>query len=316
MLRPDFLRATAAVAATALIPRMARADDRVLRIGALQWDTAAEVYFAQDAGFFKKAGLNVDIQPFTGSSAALAALFGGSLDIAISDVVSAATSHSRGLPVSYLAPGCVFTRAAQASFLVVRSDSSIKSAKDLNGKSVATNALKNIVQIPTSAWIDNNGGDASTVKFIEMPVPAMAGAVEEGRIDSAVMSEPFITDAQGGNKFRIISLADNNVAPEFLYSGWASTTDWIAKNPDVTKRFIDVMAKTARWSNANHALTAPILARITKVPLDVTMKMGRVYWGEKFSSGELQPVIDACAKYGAIPKTFPASELINAVAMR
>jgi NitT/TauT family transport system substrate-binding protein len=316
MLRPEFLRASAAAAATALIPHAARADDTVLRIGALQFDTAAEVYFAQGGGFFKKAGLNVEIQPFTAGVAALSALFGGSLDIAICDAVGTATAHSRGFPVTYLAPGCVYTRAAQASWLVVLSTSSIKSAKDLNGKSVGTNALKNIVQIPTSAWIDNNGGDSKTVKFVELPVPLMASAVEDGRLDAAIVSEPFITDAQTGNKFRIISLADNNVAPEFLYSGWTSTIDWVAKNPDIAKRFVGAMAETARWANANHALTAQILSRITKVPLEVTTKMGRVYFGEKFVLAQYQPVIDASAKYGAIPKSFPAADVISPLALK
>ena len=316
MRRHDFLRTGAAAAAAAMLPRIARADDAPLRIGALRLDPAAEPYFAQDGGFFKKAGLTVEIQPFTSGVAALAALFGGALDIAISDAVGGATAHSRGLPVTYLAPACVFTRAAQASSLVVLAGSLIKGPRDLNGKSIGTNGLKNIVQIPTSAWIDNNGGDAKTVRFVELPVPQMPGAVEEGRLDAAVMAEPFITNAQSGNKFRIISLADNNVAPEFLYSGWAATNDWAAKNPDTVKRFVSAMNGAAKWSNANHPLTAVILSKISKVPLEVTMKMGRTYFGEKFNVANYQPVIDACAKYGAIAKSFPAAEMINSAALR
>jgi NitT/TauT family transport system substrate-binding protein len=316
MQRPAFLRAGAATAAAMFVPRVARTDDATITMGALTFDPAAEPYFAQDGGFFKKHGLNVDIQPFTSGVAALAALFGGSIDIAISDAVGAAAAHSRGLPVTYLAPACVFTQAAPASFLVVLASSPVKTAKDLNGKSIATNGLKNIVQIPTSAWIDNNGGDSKSVKFIELPVPQMAGAVEEGRLDAAIMSEPFITSAQGGNKFRVISIADNNVAPAFLYGGWASTIDWAEKNPDVVKRFVIAMNETAKWSNANHALTAPILTKISKVPLELTMKMNRVYFGEKFILAQYQPVIDACAKYGAIAKSFPAAELINAAALK
>ena len=316
MRRPDFLRTGTAAAVALLAPQIARADDAVVRIAALQIDPAAEPYFGQDGGMFKKAGLSVDIQPFTSGVAALAALFGGAIDITIADAVGAASAHSRGLPVTYLAPACVFTRAAQSSWLVVLATSPVKAARDLNGKIVATNGLMNIVQIPTSAWIDNNGGDAKSVHFVELPVPQMPAALDEGRVAAAVMSEPFIAEAQTSGKFRLISLADHNVAPEFLYSGWATTNDWAAKNPDTVRRFVIAMSETAKWANANHALTAPILSRISKVPLEITLKMGRVMFGERFDPAIYQPVIDACAKYGAIAKSFPAAELINSAALR
>jgi NitT/TauT family transport system substrate-binding protein len=316
MRRSGLLQVSAAAISAALLSRAARADDSVVRIGTLQLDPAAEVYFAQDGGFFRQAGLAVNIQPFTAGAPALAALFGGSIDIALCDSVGVATAYSQGLPVTYLAPACVVTRTAQAASMVVLATSPINAAKDLNGKALGTNGLKNIVQVSASAWIDNNGGDAKTVRFVELPVPEMPGAVEEGRIDAALMAEPFLTNAQTGNKFRVISLVEHNLAPEFLWSGWVTTTSWAANHPNFVKRFIAAMNKAAKWSNANHALTAPILSRVSNVPLDVTLKMRRVYYGEKFDLANCQPVIDAAARYGAISARFPAGDVIDAEALR
>ncbi len=312
--RSRFLFATAAGVA-ALAPGFpARADDPV-RIGALLLDNTAEVFYARELGMFKRAGLDVDIQTFPSGGAAAAALVGGAVDIAISDVLTMAAAHSRGVPITYLAPATVYTRAFPAYELLVAIDSPIRVARDFNGKTVAVNALKNILQVPTQAWIDNNGGDAKSVKFVEVPFPTMAPAILDGRIDAASISEPFITNALDTGKFRKISVAEKNVALDFMFSGWATTTDYATKHPDVIKKFVAVMLESARWGNTNRAQSAQILVGVNKMPAEVANKMERSYYGERLEASLIQPVINAAAKYGAIDKSFPASEIISSAAL-
>ncbi len=44
--------------------------------------------------------------------------------------------------------------------------------------------------------------------------------------------------------------------------------------------------------------------------------MERAYYGERLEPGLLQPVFDATAKYGVIPKAFPAAEIIDPSAQK
>jgi NitT/TauT family transport system substrate-binding protein len=315
MNRTHFLLAATTVAAAWAPARAARADD-TLRLGALLLDNTAEVFYARELGMFKRAGLDVEITTFPSGGAAASALVGGAVDISIGDVLTVAEAHSRNVPLSYLAPATVYTRAFPAYALLVAADSPIRTARDFNGKTVATNALKNILQIPTEAWIDNNGGDAKSVKFIEVPFPTMAPAILDGRVDAASISEPFITDALNSGKFRMISVSERNVAPEFMFSGWTTTTGYAAAHPDVIKKFVAVMLESARWGNANRPQSAQILVGINKMPVEVATKMMRSYYGEKLSAPLLQPVVDAAAKYGAIAASFPASEIISPYALK
>jgi len=155
------------------------------------------------------------------------------------------------------------------------------------------------------------------VKFVEMPYPAMLPALDAGTIDGAAIVEPFMTFSQAKpGKYRLISLTDRNLAPVFAVAGWSTTVDWARKHPDLAKKFVDVMLETARWANANHAQSAMILSAIAKIPPEVAGKMERAYYGERLEPGLLQPVIDATAKYGVIPKAFPASEVIDSAALR
>lgn len=311
--------AFAALAALLLVPQgtPAVAQDATLTIGTIPIDATAEVYYAQEMGFFKKAGLNVTITPFQSGGAIAAAVVGGAVDIGLTDSVSMASAHSHGVPLIYLAPAGVYKKGAETYVIAVPEASSIKTAKDFAGKTIAVNGLKNINEIPTDAWIDNNGGDSKTVKFVEMPYPAMLPAIDAGTIDGAAIVEPFMTFAQAKpGKYRLISLAERNVAPAFAVAGWSTTVAWARSHPEVAKKFVAVMAQTARWANANHAQSAQILSAVTKMSPEVANKMERAYYGERLEPGLLQPVIDATAKYGVIPKAFPASEIIDADALR
>src|SRR5476651_685369 len=57
------------------------ADLAVINLINLPADNSAEVYYAQELGFFKDAGLDVHISAMTNSAAIIAALAGGGGDI-------------------------------------------------------------------------------------------------------------------------------------------------------------------------------------------------------------------------------------------
>jgi NitT/TauT family transport system substrate-binding protein len=311
--------ALALLAALLIAPQAAPAQspDTTLTIGTIPIDPTAEVYYAQEMGFFKKAGLNVTITPFTSGGAIAAAVVGGAVDIGLTDSVSMTSAHARGVPLTYLAPAGIYKKGAETYAIAVPENSPIRTAKDFTGKTIAINGLKNINEIPTDAWIDNNGGDSKSVKFIEMPYPTMLAAVDAGTIDGAAIVEPFMTFSQAKpGKYRLISLTERNLAPAFAVAGWSTTVDWARKHPELAKKFVAVMRETARWANANHPQSATILSAIAKMPPDVANKMERAYYGERLEPALLQPVIDATAKYGVVSKPFPASEIIDSSALR
>jgi NitT/TauT family transport system substrate-binding protein len=141
----------------------------------------------------------------------------------------------------------------------------------------------------------------------------MLPALRTGKIDAAAVTEPTLSFSKG--EFRVIPLDQNNVAPSFIVAGWTAMRPWTEKNAELVKRIVSVINETALWANANHARTAQIVTQISKLPLPVVEHMQRAYYGEKLDPKMIQPVIDASAKYGAIPKPFPASEIISPLAL-
>jgi NitT/TauT family transport system substrate-binding protein len=278
-----------------------------LRVATTPIDLGSEVFYAKERGFFKKAGLDVEVNVMESGAAIAAAVASGSIDVAQANLVTVATAHDRGLPFVLIAPAGLYSGAAPTTALVVTKTSPLRSAKDLTGKTIAGNGLKNITQIGAFTWIDRNGGDSSAVKFIEMPFAQMGPALAAQRIDAAVIAEPELSAAiaQGD---RILAPVYDAIGKEFLIGGWFATVDWTRAHPDLAKRFNAAIAEAARWANAHHAESAPILAKYTKI--QATPAMNRATFAERLDPAQIQPLVDAAAKYKVIKAAFPAAALI------
>jgi NitT/TauT family transport system substrate-binding protein len=307
--RRTALAAALAGFAGAAVPRLGSAQQQLatLNIATTPTDIGSEVFYAEERGFFKAAGIDAQVQVISNGAAITAAVSSGAVDVAQSNVVSLASAHQNGIDVAIIAAAGQYARKEPTSALVVAKDSPYRHAKDLNGKIIAGNGLKNITQVGAFAWLDKNGGDWTSVRFIELPFPNMAGALETGRIDAAVIAEPELsaTLARGD---RIIGDCYDAIAPNFLIGAWFTTGAWAKAHPDLVKRFQRAMSDAAAWANRNQAASGDLLTKYTQIIVEPGMR--RSVYAEKLDPAQIQPLIDASAKYGALKASFPAGDLI------
>jgi ABC-type nitrate/sulfonate/bicarbonate transport system substrate-binding protein len=95
-----------------------------------------------------------------------------------------------------------------------------------------------------------------------------------------------------------------------MVAGWAARRDWLAANPLVARKFLGAMEATARWAAGHQADMLPVMHDVTGTDLDTLRQMGRLFLGDKIDVSEIQPTIDASAKYGFLPRAFPAGAMI------
>ena len=276
----------------------------VLHVATGGKETDAEVFYAQDLGYFAKAGLNVEITIMQNGAAIGSAVAAGSLQIGSSSTLIIANAQAKGLPFAFIAPGGQYNDATPSTVLVVPVTSPIQSAKDLAGKAIAVLSLRGIDQSSTEKWIDDNGGASASVKFVEISPPEMPAALARGTVEAAMLAEPYLTGAKG--TVRVLGKAYGAVAKSWLIAGWFSSTDWIAQNPDTVRKFADVMRQSADWANANPVKAAVILSKYTKASID------RIHttYGRTLDPALIAPVIDIGVQYKILPKAVPPTDLI------
>lgn len=297
------------IAALAAAPAIVRgADLATIRIGAAPTDATAQQLYAQDLGMFTAAGLSAEISPMRTSASLIAAIVGGSLDIMTSTVVSIALAHNKGIDMRVIAEGNVYDGPPSQAAIVVAPNSTIKNGADLNGKTVAVNGLGDLTQVAIAAWIDANGGDSKSVKLIEVPFSGVGAALAQGRIDAAMLVEPFTSAARAQGQIKILGDPQAAIGRGYMVTGWYAKADWLNANRDTARRFVDVMLQTAKWANAHHPESAAILAKYVGMTADAIQSSPRAVYGEKpIQPAMIQPVLDFSSKYIGLDKTSAAS---------
>jgi NitT/TauT family transport system substrate-binding protein len=285
-----------------------------VHLGATPDDDCAPILYAQKAGLFARAGLNVILDKSQSGAAAAAAVLSGSYDIAKSSLVNLMSAHVKGIPFTLIAPAGMWDDSTPFAQLLVLKDSPIHTAKDLNGKLLSVPALHDIGQVSDSAWVQQHGGDSSTLHFVEFPMSGASAALDTHRIDATTIVGPAMDAAMATGKFRSLGATFGAIAPHYLFSGWFTTKEWAAAHPDVVKRFLRVWAEAAAYANTHHDETEPLLAQFSLIPIEVLHKMTRGVYGTTLSAADIQPVIDVAAKYQMIDKAFPAQEIIDPAA--
>jgi NitT/TauT family transport system substrate-binding protein len=298
-------------AGVALLPRpgWAQSAPVKVRIGSVAADTYAEGFYALDLGLFDKAGLSVDITPFSNGAAMAAAAAGGSIDIGVGDATELANGVSRGLPFVLIAGGGLYTSSAPTTTLCIAKSSTISKASDLEGQTVAVVSLVSLMSSGVKSWLTQNGADIAKIHFVELPFPQMPVALSRGTVAAATLSEPIMSGALASDA-KVLGKAYDAIANQFYISDWFTTRDWLAKNPDVAKRFVGVIYDTARWANAHHDESAVILAKYTKLDVDRLKRMNRCIYATDLRPAMVQPVLDTAFKYKALETATNAAAMI------
>jgi NitT/TauT family transport system substrate-binding protein len=191
---------------------------------------------------------------------------------------------------------------------MVKSDSPIKTAPDVNGKTVAIVAMKTVQHAAFLAWVDKHGGDSKTVKMIEIPFPEMVGALDSGRVDVAIPSEPFTSQGRAGN--RVIGNCYEALPSTMLLFAFFATDAWLAANTDTAVKFATAIKTAAAWANTHPKESAVMLTKFTNLDPAVAQTMGRATYATTIDPAMIQPAIDIMVKYGFLAKTIDANELI------
>jgi ABC-type nitrate/sulfonate/bicarbonate transport system substrate-binding protein len=281
----------------------------VIRVAYIPFEASAQLFYAQELGLWTKAGLNVQLQPNPFGAAIAAAVASNAIDVGYATVMTLAAAHAKNIPFTIIAPANAFDVSQPPGGMLMSASKDVRKGPDLNGKTIGSPGLATLGEYGVRAWVDAGGGDASTLKFVEIPFSEMPAALASGRIDAAFVAEPFLTQAKKTS--HTVGIEFDAIANSFLVAGWFTSETWAKAHPDAVRLFAQSMHDAADWALKNPAKCPDILAKYLKVDPVQVAATPRTYFAKTLDPAQVQTGIDLTAKYAKFA-TFPAKDLIYA----
>ncbi|MDI9830087.1 ABC transporter substrate-binding protein [Streptomyces sp. KAU_LT] len=250
-----------------------------VKVGLIPIVDVAPLYLGQKKGFFEKQGLELEFTTAQGGAAIVPGVASGQFQFGFSNVTSLMVAQSNGVPVRAVANGIASTGKEGEDFgaLMVKKGSPLKSPKELEGRKVAINTLKNINETAVRASVRDAGGDPDEVEFVELPFDQMPAALDKGQIDAAMVVEPATATIRNQDGVEIASpLVD--VAPDLTVALYFTSARYADRNPEIVKKFQRATAQSLAYADAHPDEAREVITTYTKIPADVLAKVTLPKW--------------------------------------
>jgi NitT/TauT family transport system substrate-binding protein len=272
-----------------------------LKVGVIPIADVAPLYLGIKQGFFEQEGLKLEPQLAEGGAAIIPSVVSGDYQFGFSNTTSLIIAASKQLPVQIVSQGVLAGTGPDDAWdaIVVRKGADIKTAADLEGKSVAVNTLNNIGPVTINHWMERNGGDYTKIKYVEVPFPDMGAALEAGRVDAAFTVEPSYSGALAGGATALFHSYEE-VAPNLTVATYFASKQYIAEHKDIVERFQRAMEKSLEYAAANDDAVRTVVGEYTEIPAEAIAKIKLPTWKADLNEPTIQTIVDLAAKYGFI----------------
>jgi ABC-type nitrate/sulfonate/bicarbonate transport system substrate-binding protein len=228
-----FLRFAAAVVSAATCAHAATGETLIpLKVAYDGYSmTTAPMNYAAEKGIFKKYGLDVTLAYVDAGTTLSQAVVGGAVNIAQNGYSPAAAAAVQGADVVFI--GGI---SNQLPFQLV-TKGTIKTAADLKGKKIAISRLGASSDVAVNYVLRSLGLTRNDVVILQLGGEGTrTAAMLSGQIDASVEQYPRTGELVEKGYRVLVDCLD--IAADYPNTSYVSTRAFIAKNPDVVKRFL------------------------------------------------------------------------------
>lgn len=260
----------------------AKKPEGKVRIAYLQILVCSPFFVAQENGYFKQEGIEIEPQVFVSSNQIVEALLADKTDAAMSLAQSVAATIEARQPGQLK----VFMANAQndkeyLSSLVVRTDSKISSVEQLKGKKIGCFPGQTAV-VYLKMTLEKYGlSPEKDVQIVELEPTVHLQALESGSVDALLSYEPTTTIAIQRNIGRVLLAGafEKSVINPWVGGVFVFSSKFVREHPELAKKVIAALEKAVDYINANPTEYKKILPKYTPISEDIALRTTNIpYW--------------------------------------
>jgi NitT/TauT family transport system substrate-binding protein len=271
-----------------------------LKVGVLPIADVAPLYVGMKQGFFSAEKLTIKPAVAEGGAAVVPAVMSGDDQIGFSNVVSLMLAKEKNLPITPINAGVQAAGSpSEAWDALLAPKGGVTDLKQLEGKKVSVNTLKNLPEVAVRNSLEAAGVDASKVSFVEIPFPDVGAALDSKRVDAAFAVEPFVGSAVAAGA-KPLAQPFEQLAPDLTIAEYFTTEKYAKENPDVVARFQRAMNKSLEYSQAHPEAVREIIPTYTKTPKAAAAKMTLPKWSTEVNAEAMNKQVELSKQYGVL----------------
>jgi NitT/TauT family transport system substrate-binding protein len=214
---------------------------------------------AQELGYYKDEGLNVELQDLQGGSKALTAMVGGSTNVTSGYYEHTIQMQAKNQPIK------AFVDMGESSGLALlvapKNEGQIKSVADLKGKNVGVTSPGSSTDMFVKFLLAKNGMQLTDAAVSAIGAGSSAvAAVEQNQVDAAVMLEPDISVLAKRIGHDPVLLEDvrtvEGLKEVFETGSWPSSslyakTEWLDQNKETAGKLAKAIKRTLEFIDSH-----------------------------------------------------------------
>lgn len=271
------------------------------------------VFVGKEQKIFEKHGVDVEDKSFTSANDMLNALVAGQVDMVPGSPLVPVVSLESQYPGRFrIISHSVMTSDKPFDRILVKSDSPIKSAKDLAGKKLALipgTTASNVVR----AYLKKEGVDPQSVSFIQLAPTAQLPALQSGSVDALYAYEPLVTIALNqGDAYRAVSGS--------IYTSMLEPCPLVVlivdrnferQHPDAVKKASEAFGEIFQVMRERPAEANMALVPYLKIPAEIAPKVNlqNMTPPGQIQLSNLQQFIDILREIGEVQQPVDAGRL-------
>lgn len=261
-----------------------------------------QYYAAKERGFFKEEGIKLE-DTFVPGHLIMQGLVSGQVDFTFTNTVDITRINLQGVSVKILYPGAVMSHSHPYAQIAVPEGSTIKTAKELEGRKIAVASVRSTIDLAVINWLATNGADPAKVNIVAVGFDGIIPAIRSKQFDAVYAIEPELAIIKGQKLGELIGFPHGALGSQVLVTGYIAREAWIEKNPETAQTIVRALDKTTQWLMAHPGEIPGIITRNTRIKEDLARQMILPGLTRVARKVDLQPFVDVAAKFKFIERS-------------
>jgi NitT/TauT family transport system substrate-binding protein len=188
------------------------------------------LFVANEAGIFKKNGLDVKLQLMSNSAVIPPALLAGSLQMAGIPLPVFLQAVAGGLDLRLFAGVGYTPKETRNGSVMARTGAAIHTAADFAGKKIGVSGRGSFFHILLVRWLEDRGVDPRKVEFVEIPFLQMSDLLKASQVDAVAVGEPFVSRIKSSGIGYEVAPYISELGVDIPIGGFAVEAKWGGEN--------------------------------------------------------------------------------------